>query len=150
MIGSGEGEVIVEELAELLGEGRGELWATIRDDFVVEPKAEVYFVEKRAATPSAVMVFFVGHRITPFIRPWLTMTSKESKPAEVGRSVIRSQETCWKGQEAWDLMGVSGGTVGCVFDLFCWHMAQPSMYLRTNCVRPGHQNSEVTSWRVLR
>ena len=40
------------------------------------------------------------------------MTSKELKLEEEGRPVIRSQETCWKGQEAWDLIGVSGGIVG--------------------------------------
>ena len=65
------------------------------------------------------IVFLVGQRITPFVRLWSTMTSKESKPEEVGRSVIKSQETCWKGRETHDLMGVSRGMVGCVFDLFC-------------------------------
>ena len=71
------------------------------------------------ATPSVVIIFLIGQRITPFVRPWLTTTNKESKPEEVGRSVIRSQETCWNGREAWDLIGVSGGTVGCVINLFC-------------------------------
>ena len=47
------------------------------------------------------------------------MTSKELKPEEIGRLVIRLQETCWKGQDVWDLIGVNGGTVECVFDLFC-------------------------------
>ena len=75
------------------------------------------------ATPLVVMVFFMEQRITPFIRPWLTMTSKELKSEEVERLVMRSQETCWNRQEAWDLIGVSDGMVGCVFDLFCWHVA---------------------------
>ena len=91
------------------------------------------------------IIFFVGQRITPFVRLWLTTTSKESKPEDVGRLMMRSQETCWKGREAWDLIRVSGGTVWCVFDLFCWHVVQPSMYLHTNCVRPGHQNSREIS-----
>ena len=51
------------------------------------------------------------------------MTSKESKLEEMGRSVMRSQETYWKGHEVWDLIGESGGIVGWVFDLFCWHVA---------------------------
>ena len=42
----------------------------------------------------AVIVFVVRQRITPFIRSWLTTTSKESKPEERGRSVIRLHETC--------------------------------------------------------
>ena len=31
---SREGEVIVEEFSKFLGEGRGELWTTIRDDLL--------------------------------------------------------------------------------------------------------------------
>ena len=41
------------------------------------------------ATPSEVIVFFVGHRITPLLSPWSTMTNKESKPFDIGRSVMR-------------------------------------------------------------
>ena len=62
--------------------------------------------------PSAVMFFFVGQKITPLVSPWSTTTKRESKPAEEGRSVIRSHETCWKGREVEERMGVSGGTVG--------------------------------------
>ena len=36
VVGSREGEVIVEELAKLLGEGRGELRTSVRDNFVIE------------------------------------------------------------------------------------------------------------------
>jgi hypothetical protein len=36
--------------------------------------------------PLAVMVFLVGQRITPFVSLWSTMTNKESKPDEEGRS----------------------------------------------------------------
>ena len=32
------------------------------------------------AIPSAVTVFFVGHRITPLLRPWSTTTRRVSKP----------------------------------------------------------------------
>ena len=46
-------------------------------------------MKKRVATPSAVMDFLVGQRITPFVRPWLTMTKRESKPEETGRLVTR-------------------------------------------------------------
>ena len=35
VIGGGQGEVIVQEFSKLLGKGRGELWATVGDDFVV-------------------------------------------------------------------------------------------------------------------
>jgi len=66
--------------------------------------------QKREVTPSAEMVFLVGH--TPLVSLWSTTTNRESKPEEGGRSVMRSQETCWKGREAEDLIRVRGGTVG--------------------------------------
>ena len=87
--------------------------ALIRDDFVIEAEVEVYFVEKKSvATPSAVTFFFVGQRITPLVSPWSTTTKRELKLVEGGRLVIRSQETCWKGQEAEERIEVSGGAVG--------------------------------------
>ena len=50
--------------------------------------------KKREAIPSVVMDFFIGQRITPLVSPWSTMTRKESKPEDKGRSVMRSQEIC--------------------------------------------------------
>ena len=46
MIGSGEGEVVSKGFSKLLGKGRGELGATVRDDFVIETKPSVDFMEK--------------------------------------------------------------------------------------------------------
>ena len=43
-----------------------------------------------AVIPSAVTVFFVGHRITPLLRPWSTMTRRASKPFDRGSPVMRS------------------------------------------------------------
>ena len=68
--------------------------------------------KKREAIPSAVMDFFIGQRITPLVSPWSSTTRRESKPEEMGRSVMRSQEICWNGREASDLIGDNGGTVG--------------------------------------
>ena len=51
VIHSGKGKVIVEELAKFFGKGRGELWAMIGDDFVVEPETEVYFVKEEGGYP---------------------------------------------------------------------------------------------------
>ena len=39
VISGGKGEVIVEKLSKLLDKGEGKLWAMIKDDLVVEPKA---------------------------------------------------------------------------------------------------------------
>ena len=49
VVGGRKGEIIVEELSELLGEGTGELWAMIGDDLVVEPKTEIHFMEKEGS-----------------------------------------------------------------------------------------------------
>ena len=48
------------------------------------------FLNMIVATPSAEMVFLVGHIITPLLRPWSTMTNKKSNLLELGRSVMRS------------------------------------------------------------
>ena len=58
------------------------------------------------------MVFEQGMRITPFIRPWSTMTINESCLLEGGRSVIRSTDSCLKGRGEDEAMGASGRQVG--------------------------------------
>ena len=36
VVGHGEGEIVIEELAKFFGKDGGELWTTIRDDFVIK------------------------------------------------------------------------------------------------------------------
>ena len=103
-------------------------------------------MKKSVVTPSAVIVFFVGQRITSLVCPWLTITKRESKLADDERSVMRSQDICWKGHVAMEWIGVRGGTMRCMLDLFCWQMAHSSTYFWTKAPRPGHQNLEVMSW----
>ena len=91
------------------------------------PNQEYTLWREMDMTPDAVMVFLVGQRITPFVSLWSTMTNRVLKPAERGRLVIRSQETCWKGQDAEDEIRERGGTVGCIFALACWQAPQPLM-----------------------
>ena len=74
--------------------------------------------KKKEVIPVAVMVLLVGHRITSLVSPWSTMTRRELKPPEGERLVIKSQESCWNGQEAKDLMGISRGTIVWVLALF--------------------------------
>ena len=83
------------------------------------------FEKNREVTLAASMVFLVGQRITPLVSPWSTTTRRVSKPSERGRSVMRSQEICWKGREQEDGMGRSGGQDGWVLALFCGHEALP-------------------------
>ena len=58
------------------------------------------------------MVFEQGMRITPFIRPWLTMTINESYPFAEGRSITRLTESFLKDKDEEEGMGVSRGWVG--------------------------------------
>ena len=76
------------------------------------PKWRKILWMNRDAIPSVVMDFLMGQRITPLVSPWSTMTRRESKDEEMGRSVMRSQEICWKGQVQEDLIGVREGMVG--------------------------------------
>ena len=46
VVGSGEEKVVVEEFSEFFGKGGGKLWTVIRDNLIIESKAEVDLVEK--------------------------------------------------------------------------------------------------------
>ena len=67
---------------------------------------------KCLATPAVSMVLEQGMRITPFIRPWSTMTINESCPFKGGREVTRLTESCLNGRGEDEGMGASGGRVG--------------------------------------
>src|ERR1700709_163753 len=107
------------------------------------------FLKKSWATPSEVMVFLQGERITPLVSPWSTVTMTESKPLQGGRSVMRSTEIWEKGRVADEGIGFSGGVEGWVLDFICWQRAQPSTYFRMYVPIPGHQKSRLTSSSVL-
>ena len=82
--------------------------------------------------------------MTPFVRPWLTMTIKESKPPDGGRSVMRSTESCLKGRVVEEGIGARGGVVGWVIILFCWQTAHLVTNWETKTERLGHQKSRST------
>ena len=101
--------------------------------------------KKSWMTLFASIVFEQGARITPFVRPWSTMTIKESKLSDGGRSVMRSTESGLKGRVVEEGIGVRGGVDGWVIVLFCWHTAHPETNLETKTERPGHQRSRLTT-----
>ena len=67
---------------------------------------------KSWAMPAASMFLEQGVRITPFVRPWLTTTIKESWPVDRERLVMRSMESCWNGRDEEEGIGDKGGHVG--------------------------------------
>ena len=60
MVGSGEGEVILQEFSKFSSEGGCKLRALVRDDFVVEAEAKVHFVEKEGSYSFSSDVFLCG------------------------------------------------------------------------------------------
>ena len=66
-------------------------WGPRSDMILLNSPNLVYsFLKMIVAIPSAVIVFLVGHRITPLLSPWSTTTNRESKPFETRRSLMRS------------------------------------------------------------
>ena len=65
---------------------------------------------RSCAAPSVVNVFVQGIKITPFTRPWSTMTKMESKLLTGGRSMIKSIEQLVKGLVTFaDSIGIKAG-----------------------------------------
>ena len=81
VVGSGEGEVIFQEFPEFSSEGGSELGASVRDDFVIEAKAKVYFVEKECGNAFGSDVFLCRAENHPLSKP---MVDHDQKGIRVG------------------------------------------------------------------
>ena len=69
MIGGGEREVVVQELSKLPSEGRCELRAAVRDDFVKKSEAKEDFMKKEGADPFCGDRFLSGAKNYPLSKP---------------------------------------------------------------------------------
>ena len=78
----------------------------------MQSKAFEDMSEKEFSYPGRIDGFGTWKIITPFIRPWLTMTKIESIPCTLGRSMTRSTESCLKGRVDVEAIGFSGGRTG--------------------------------------
>ena len=86
------GEVIVEEFPKLFGEDGGELWAMIRDDFIVEPEAKVYFMEEKGDYPFGGDRFLSGAENYPLHKAMVNHDQQRIKAkggGEIGDEVTR-------------------------------------------------------------
>ena len=86
-----------------------------------------------AAMSSAVTVFFIGHRITPLLRPWSTMTKRSSKPLDRGSPVISLEDICLNRRVCSEGMGFRGGRGVC---LFCFVDKWSSLLRTFGCIGP--------------
>ena len=84
------------------------------------------FLIRRSAILFVSAVFIVGDSIIPFVSPWFTTDKIESKPYDLGKSVIRSMEIWAKGHRLFGPgIGCKGGLKGRHLILFCWQRGQP-------------------------
>ena len=110
----------------------------------MEAEAEDDFVEKEGCDSFCGDGFLCGTKNYPLSKPMVDHNQKRVKA--IRRWKICDEITRDLLEWASRVDRSKGGMVGCVLDLFCWQMAHPSTYLWTKAARPGHQNSEATSW----
>ena len=60
VIGGGEGDIVLKETGEFLGEGQGELWSSIRDHFRMEAESRENMGEKEFGNSGSIDVFCAG------------------------------------------------------------------------------------------
>ena len=81
VVGGGEGEVVFQEFPEFSSEGGSTLGASVRDDFVIEAEAEVYFVEEECSDAFGSDVFLCRAENHPLSKP---MVDHDQKGIEAG------------------------------------------------------------------
>ena len=69
MIGSREGDVILEKASEFSSEGRGELWPSVRDYFRVEAESRENVGKEKLGYSFGVNVFCTGAINYPLREP---------------------------------------------------------------------------------
>jgi len=103
-----------------------------------------------SATPVPLIIFVHGMNLAALEQPWLTIVRIESKPCDLGRSIIRSINTYWKGPSS---TGVSkrcrGAFDRCMLVLDSWQRAHPLTYCSTNSLSLGPSYCLWTSSQVL-
>ena len=109
VVGGGQGEVIVQEFSKLLGEGRGELWTMIRDDLVVEPEVEVYFMKEKGDYPFGSDRFLSGAENYPLHK---AMVDHDQQRIEAGGKGEVSDEVTRDLLEGARCMGFDRGERG--------------------------------------
>ena len=65
-----------------MSEGGGELWASVRDDLVIEAETEIHFVEKECGDTFGCDVFLCRTENHPLSKP---MVDHDQKGIETGR-----------------------------------------------------------------
>ena len=69
MIGSGEGNVVREELGKFLHKGRGELWTAVQDNLVIEAETSKNVFEKQGSNSGSINSFITRDENHPLSKP---------------------------------------------------------------------------------
>jgi len=103
-----------------------------------------------SATPVPSIVFVHGMNLAALEQPWSTIVRMESKPCNLGRSVIRSINTYWKGPSSTDVSKRCRGAFDrCMLVLDSWQWAHSLTYCSTNSLSLGPSYCLQTSSQVL-
>ena len=110
VVDSGEGKVVVKKFSKFFGKGRGKLWTTIRDDLVIESKAEVALVKKEGGNPFCGDCFLGGAENYPLCKLMVNHNQKRVKARgdqkvsdEIARNLLKgSKGKRLDGGERWD------------------------------------------------
>ena len=106
-------------------------------------------------TPVPLIVLLHGMNLAALEHPWSTIMRMESKPCDLGRSIIRSIDTYWKGPSSTGVSKCCRGALDrCTLVFDSWHCAQPLTYCSTNscslgplyCSRTSSQVFEIPGW----
>jgi len=103
-----------------------------------------------SATPVLLIIFVHRINLAALEHPWSMIVRIKSKPCDLGRSVIRSIDTYWKGPSS---RGVSkhcrGAFDQCMLVLDSWHCAHPLTYCSMNSLSLGPSYCLRTCFQVL-
>ena len=69
MVGSREGNIVLEKLGQLLCEGKGKLWTVVQDYFIMETKAGEDIFEKQDGDAGSIDSFVTRDENHPLCKP---------------------------------------------------------------------------------
>ena len=106
VVGSGERKIIFQELSEFSSEGGCKLGVLVGDDFVIETKMQVDFVEKECSNTFGGDVFLCGTENHPLSKPMVNHNQEGIKSSRRGEV---SDEVTGYLLEGARCQGVNGG-----------------------------------------
>ena len=150
VIGGGEGKFVAEEFSQLFSESRGKLWSSIQDDFIIETKSFKNFGEEQGGDSGSINGFLGRAENYPLSKPMVDHDQKGIKTIRKGQVGDQVTGDLLKGAKAGGRNGEKWGTGWVSVDLVLLTRGATLNITPDIRGKPSHQNSEETSWQVLR